>query len=70
MMILIAFARADLGFLVTYTLGIGLLTFGWSFKDLFTDVVAYFFILVQRPIKLGDYVRLDDNTMGVVGPLV
>jgi small-conductance mechanosensitive channel len=40
--------------------------FGWSFKDLFTDFVAYFFILVQRPVKLGDYVKIDDNTMGVV----
>lgn len=65
-MIMVAFARADLGHLVTYAFGIGLLTFGWSFKDLFTDVVAYFFILVQRPIKLGDYVQLDDKTMGVV----
>ena len=65
-MILIAFARADLGFVVMYVLGIGLLTFGFSFKDLFTDVVAYFFILVQRPIKLGDYILLDNETMGVV----
>jgi small-conductance mechanosensitive channel len=65
-MILIAFARADLGFVIMYVLGIGLLTFGFSFKDLLTDVVAYFFILVQRPIKLGDYIMLDDETMGVV----
>lgn len=65
-MIMVAFARADLGHVVTYVLGIGLLTFGWSFKDLFTDVVAYFFILVQRPIKLGDYVQLDETIMGVV----
>lgn len=64
--ILAAFAREGLGFLVTYVLGIGLLTFGWSFKDLFTDVVAYFFILVQRPIKVGDYIKLDDRTMGIV----
>lgn len=65
-MILIAFARADLGHVVGYVLAIVLVTFGWSFKDLFTDVVAYFFILVQRPIKLGDYVKLDGETMGVV----
>ncbi|MBM17785.1 MAG: hypothetical protein CL947_01795 [Epsilonproteobacteria bacterium] len=63
---MVAFAQAGLGNFVTYTLFIGLLTFGWSFKDLFTDVVAYFFILVQRPLKLGDFVKLDSHTMGVV----
>lgn len=65
-MILVGFAREGLGFVVMYIIGIGLLTFGWSFKDLFTDVVAYFFILVQRPIKLGDYIKIDSNTMGIV----
>lgn len=65
-MILGAFAKENLGFLVTYVLGIALLTFGWSFKDMFTDFVAYFFILVQRPIKEGDYIKIDDETMGVV----
>ncbi len=64
--IMIALAYADLGFLVSYTLLAGLVTFGWSFKDLLTDIVAYFFILVQRPVKLGDFVKLDSNTMGVV----
>ena len=65
-MILGAFAKENLGFLVTYVLGIALLTFGWSFKDMFTDFVAYFFILVQRPIKEGDFIRIDDQTNGVV----
>ena len=64
--IMIAFAYAGLSFLVSYTLLVGLVTFGWSFKDLFTDIVAYFFILVQRPLKLGDFVKLDSDTMGVV----
>ena len=65
-MIMVAFARADLGYLVTWAIGIGILAFSWSFRDMFSDVMAYFFILVQRPIKLGDYVKLDDDTMGVV----
>lgn len=66
MAIMIACIQSKLGFVVTYVSFVGLATFGWSFKDLFTDFVAYFFILVQRPLKLGDYVRIDDDTMGVV----
>ena len=64
--VMIACIQSKLGFVVTYVSFVGLATFGWSFKDLFTDFVAYFFILVQRPLKLGDYVRIDDQTMGVV----
>lgn len=64
--IMIACIQSKLGFVVTYVSFFGLATFGWSFKDLFTDFVAYFFILVQRPLKLGDYVKVDDQTMGVV----
>jgi small-conductance mechanosensitive channel len=63
---MIACIQSKLGFIVMYVSFVGLATFGWSFKDLFTDFVAYFFILVQRPLKLGDYVRIDDETMGVV----
>lgn len=55
-----------LGFLVGYILGIGLVTFGWTFKDLFSDVVAYFFILVQRQVKVGDFIKIDDHVLGVV----
>lgn len=64
--ITLACIHAKLGYLVTYASYFGLVVFGWSFKDLFTDFVAYFFILVQRPVKLGDYVKIDDETMGVV----
>ncbi len=64
--VMIACIQSKLGFVVTYVSFVGLATFGWSFKDLFTDFVAYFFILVQRPLKMGDYVKIDDETMGVV----
>lgn len=64
--IMIACIQSKLGYIVTYVSFVGIATFGWSFKDLFTDFVAYFFILVQRPVKLGDYVRIDDYTKGVV----
>lgn len=64
--IFIMLEAEGLGFLVGYILGIGLVTFGWTFKDLFADVVAYFFILVQRQIKVGDFIKLDDHILGVV----
>ena len=65
-MILIALIQAKLSYLVLYILSIALIAFGWSFRDFFTDFVAYFFILVQRPVKIGDYVKIDDHIMGVV----
>lgn len=65
-MILIALIRARLDYLVLYILSFALIAFGWSFRDFFTDFVAYFFILVQRPVKIGDYVKIDDHIMGVV----
>ena len=64
--IFIGFAREGLGTYVLYVLAVGLFGFGWTFKDLFADVVAYFFILVQRPIKVGDYIKIDHEIMGVV----
>lgn len=63
---LIGFAQAGLGNVITYILGFGMLALAWAFKDLFTDFFAYFFILVQRPVKLGDFVRIDETTVGVV----
>lgn len=64
--IFIGFAREGLGSYVLYVLGLGFIGFFLSFKDLFADIVAYFFILVQRPIKVGDYIRVDAEIMGVV----
>jgi small-conductance mechanosensitive channel len=64
--VMLACVQSKLGYLVTYVSYVALVVFGWSFKDLFTDFVAYFFILVQRPVKLGDYVKIDSDTMGVV----
>jgi len=64
--VMLACIQSKLGYFVTYVSYVALVVFGWSFKDLFTDFVAYFFILVQRPVKLGDYVKIDENTLGVV----
>ncbi len=66
LIVMIACIQSKLGSLVTYISYAALVVFGWSFKDLFTDFVAYFFILVQRPVKLGDYIKIDNEVMGVV----
>jgi small-conductance mechanosensitive channel len=42
------------------------LSVGWYIKDPISDFFAYFIILVQRPINIGDYIFIDDLTQGVV----
>ncbi len=37
-----------------------------ALKDPVLDLFSYFIILVQRPIKIGDLIALDDNVTGVV----
>jgi small-conductance mechanosensitive channel len=39
---------------------------GYLFQSLLNDLIAYFVILLQRPIKVGDYIKVDDQVMGVV----
>jgi small-conductance mechanosensitive channel len=36
------------------------------FQGLLNDLIAYFVILLQRPIKVGDYIKVDDQVMGLV----
>ena len=38
----------------------------WVLKEPASDFFAYFIILVQRPIKIGDYIKIDDEVKGVV----
>lgn len=54
------------GFLIAYYLAPLIIGMAWAMRDVLNDFVAYFIILVQRPLKVGDYIRLDDQVMGVV----
>jgi small-conductance mechanosensitive channel len=45
-------------------LALGALSF--ALKDPIGDFFAYFIILVQRPVKIGDLIMIDDNVTGVV----
>ena len=55
-----------LGDQVWYLIAALILGIGWVIKDPAADLIAYFIFIVQRPIKVGDYVYIDEDTNGVV----
>lgn len=55
-----------LGAQISYFVAALLLGVGWVIKDPAYDLISYFIILIQRPVKIGDYVRFDDDVRGVV----
>ncbi len=66
-MVFIGFKNVGLGGLVGWVLGAMALSVGWVLKEPIGDFAAYFIILVQRPVKIGDYISLEDNQIcGVV----
>jgi small-conductance mechanosensitive channel len=64
--VMVAFHSVGLGGLVTWFIAALGLSIGWVLKDPIADIVAYFIILVQRPVKIGDYIKLNEEAMGVV----
>lgn len=60
------FQAVGRGDLVIWILGAFAFGLSWIVKDPLADFIAYFIILVQRPIKIGDYIWLDETNMGVV----
>lgn len=64
--IIIGFQSVGLGELVAYLIGALIIGIGWVIKDPISDFIAYFIILVQRPVKVGDYIWMDNETMGLV----
>ncbi|HEV2600869.1 MAG TPA: mechanosensitive ion channel domain-containing protein [Candidatus Babeliales bacterium] len=48
---------------LTTALAIGI---GWVVKEPMGDFIAYFILLVQRPLKIGDYVQINEEVNGVV----
>jgi small-conductance mechanosensitive channel len=61
-----AFNSVGLGSLIGSMFIALALSIGLYLKDPISDFISYFIILVQRPIKIGDYVQIDAETMGVV----
>jgi small-conductance mechanosensitive channel len=59
--------KVDLGASIFYFLGLILIGIAWALKEPVNDVIAYFTILVERSIKIGDYIELADTEKRVVG---
>jgi len=60
------FKNVGLGDLVGYILGALALGIGWYIREPIGDLMAYFIILVQRPLKIGDFIQIDSEVFGVV----
>ncbi len=58
--VFIGFHSVGLGQVVGLVLGALALSLGWVLKEPISDFVAYFIILVQRPLKIGDYVKINE----------
>ena len=63
--LIIGFNSVGLGGSVTYIL-VSVLALGWLVKEPVSDFLYYFLILIQRPVKIGDYIKLQDGKQGVV----
>jgi small-conductance mechanosensitive channel len=63
---MIGFKRLGLDYVILVFIAPLLLGVGWSLRDYANDFVSYFIILVQRPFKIGDFVRFDGKITGVV----
>jgi len=56
----------QLGELIKYIIVTFVLSIGFILKDPLVDFLYYFLILIQRPLKIGDYIYLDNKIEGVV----
>ncbi len=54
-----------LGSVINYILVI-IGAFGFAAKEIVTDLIGYFIILIQRPIKIGDFIRITEDINGIV----
>ena len=63
--ILIGFLWANLGTLLL-ALGVVVGSIGYFVKEPISDLISYFIILVQRPIQIGDFIKIDEENQGVV----
>jgi len=54
------------GFIIAYYLTPILVAMLYASRDVVSDFVSYFVILIQRPIKVGDFIKIDEQVYGVV----
>ena len=63
--IVIGFQKVGLSSLLI-SIGVLIAGIGWMITEPIKDFASYFIILIQRPIKIGDFIRLMDGQQGVV----
>lgn len=64
--VFIGFQNVGLERIVGYAFTALALSIGWYIKEPISDFFAYFIILVQRTIKIGDFIRVEGEIEGVV----
>jgi len=57
--LIIGFQHIHLSKLVTYFIVTVGFSIGWILKDPLSDFAYYFIILIQRPLKIGDFIQVD-----------
>lgn len=63
--ILLGLQSVGYGGLITYFYVL-ILGIGYLIQNPLNDLFAYFILLIQRPIKIGDYIKIDNEIVGVV----
>jgi small-conductance mechanosensitive channel len=58
--------NVGLGGQVPYFILAILLSVAWAVKGPVNDIIAYFIILVERSLKIGDFIEIDERITGVV----
>ncbi len=58
--------NVGLGEIIGYFIAALTFSLGWVLREPIGDFVAYFIILVQRPVKMGDFIKINDDIVGVV----
>ncbi len=64
--LLVGFFRVGLGGLIPFLLGALAVGLAFAIKGPANDFIGYFIILVERSIKIGDYVEIDEEISGVI----
>lgn len=64
--IILGFATIQLKEFITIVGSFLAVGIGFALKDLAADYVAGLFILIERPIEIGNFIELENNTMGTV----
>ncbi len=64
--ILLGFANIQLTGFIMWGGGFLAIGLGFGLKDVAADFVAGFFVLIERPIEIGNFVQIDETTKGTV----